>query len=137
MFFFIWAHFQLLVSTEGKCFPFSFKILNRLHHASPTLYGTEHNSQERVLLSSLAILQWLHNTWHVIYVILRLGSLHRSCFLRGVLRDETEKAARETTDRVPQFIVSAKIQVLKSHKNKSSVKTEPYLSILGKQLNEI
>ena len=58
-------------------------------------------------------------------VILRLGSLHRSCFLRGVLRDETEKAARETIDRVPQFIVSAKIQVLKPHKNKSSVKTEP------------
>ena len=42
-----------------------------------------------------------------------------------MLRDETEKAARETTDRVPQFIVLAKIQVLKPHKNKSSVKTEP------------
>ena len=52
-----------VVSTEGKCFPFSFKILNRLHHASPTLYATEHNSQERVSLSSLVIFQWSHNTW--------------------------------------------------------------------------
>ena len=66
LFFFSWAHFHLLVSTEAKCFPSSFKILNRLHHASPTLYGTEHNSQERVSLSSLAIFQWLCNTWHVI-----------------------------------------------------------------------
>ena len=62
VFFAHWAHFQLLVSTEAKCFPFSFKILNRLHHASPTLYGTEHNSQERVLLSSLVIFQWSRDT---------------------------------------------------------------------------